>query len=616
MCGIAGIFRRSDPAAVKAMLDRMSHRGPDDEGIFYDECVTLGHRRLAIIDTSPGGHQPMSRAEGDIQIVYNGEIYNYLERRRELQAQGVAFKSESDTEVILALYERYGIECLRLLRGIFALAIYDRRGGTGNEVLYLARDHFGIKPLLYAETPAGLVFASELKGMLASGLVAREVDSESLRQFLSLGSVYQPRTLVAGVKALPSGHYRRVDRHGSSLTRYWDYKVDRVESFRHQPYEWQKEALRSVLVDSVRRQMVADVPVGAFLSGGVDSALIVALMSKETNRQVKTFSVGFEQDAAAADESSDAAETARIIGTEHYPVVVGRSDILSHIGKFVRGLDQPSIDGFNAYFVSYVTAQHVTVALSGTGGDEVFLGYPWFASIGQQFGLAPLDPAADPSGSERLRQAFGGLHNLFGPQAADQILAADHRQGSCLRVFSDDLAGNDELADAGTLDRSSALCLNGYTRNQLLRDIDACSMVHSLEVRVPFLDPVVVDFAMSLPSEAKIRMNDRTLDPDASYDQSGVKRILCDVARSYLPPEFFANRSKKGFSLPFADWLRGPLANVVAETLSPVTVRAAGLFDPGEVTKIYSEFQQGQRAWSQPWALMIAELWRRAVLLA
>ncbi len=610
MCGIAGIFGARDPESVEAMLAAMIHRGPDDHGTYIDSGVTLGHRRLAIIDTSPGGHQPMSAADGAIQIVYNGEIYNYRALRDGLRAKGWHFHTQSDTEVVLALYAQYGDDFLAQLRGIFAFAIYDKRQGPGRERLLLARDHFGIKPLLYAEHRGHLVFASELKGLLASGRVAREIAPEGLRQLLSLGSVYQPRTLIKGVKSVPAGHCLVAEGSVRRLRRYWSYGLDRVPSLRQRPYPEQVEAFHETLRESVRLQMIADVPVGAFLSSGVDSSLIVALMARESNAQVKTFSVGFEAGANAFDESHATRDVADLLGTSHSRVIVGRTEIATHLDRFVTGLDQPSVDGLNSYFVSYAAAQAATVALSGTGGDEIFLGYPWFAHIERQFGTT----LVEERNGAAFRHAFGSLYHCFGPEDAVSLMSEPYRREAPRRGFAEDLEEADELRQGGALERAGVLCLNSYTRNQLLRDIDACSMIHSLEVRVPFLDPAVADFSLSLPPEAKLSVTPRTLDPQASYDDSGVKRIVCDVARHYLPATFFSTRAKKGFILPYADWLRGPLAGVLAETLSPQTVKRAGLFEATAVTGVYEAFLRGDRPWSHPWVLMVAELWRRQVL--
>lgn len=634
MCGIAGIFGAKEPEAVRAMLAALRHRGPDDEGLYADNAATLGHRRLAIIDTSSAGHQPMSAAGEAIQIVYNGELYNFREQRAALEARGRRFRTQSDTEVVLALYEEHGEDFLTRLRGIFALALYDRRGGPGREKLLLARDHFGIKPLLYAEIDGELVFASELKAMLASGRVARDIDSEALRQLLSLGSVVQPRTLLSGVKALPSAHCLIADRAGVRLRRYWSYETDRVRGLRALPYPEQVDRFADIIARSVIGQTVGDVPVGAFLSGGVDSSLIAALMAREANGQVNTFSVGFEDDADAVDESHEAAQVAAILGTRHSRVLVGSSEVQVHLDRFVRGLDQPSVDGLNSYFVSYAAAQAATVALSGTGGDEVFLGYPWFADIGREFGIGPLSPSrvkpgwlrtllgarvdSDPqdAGGAKLRNAFGRLYHCFGPELAHGLLSADRRERVAAGCFAEDLAAADELPAGGALERAGVLCLNSYTRNQLLRDIDACAMTHSLEVRVPFLDPEVVDFALSLPPTAKMADPIRASTAGASYQESGVKRIVCDVARRYLPSEFFTRRAKKGFILPCGDWLKGPLAELLTDTLSPTAVKAAGLFDPGAVAAVVRVFRAGGSHWSRPWLLMIASLWHSQVLLA
>ncbi len=632
MCGIAGLFRASDRPAVQAMLEAMRHRGPDDEGIYADDRVTLGHRRLSIIDTSPAGHQPMAGMDGAVQIVFNGEIYNYREERARLEAKGRRFSTRSDTEVVLALYEEQGEEFLSHLRGMFAIALYDRRGGPGRETLLLARDHFGIKPLLYAERAGTLVFASELKGLLASGRIAREVDSAALRQLLSLGSVYQPRTLLRDVAALLPGHYLVADRAGCRIKAYWHPGLDRIDGLRARPYDEQVAAVSEALTRSVRLQMVGDVPVGAFLSGGVDSSLIVALMAEIGGARVKTFSVGFEDGADAVDESFEADEMARHLATDHNRVLIGAADIARHFQHFVRGLDQPSVDGLNSYFVSGAAAGAVTVALSGTGGDEIFLGYPWFAHIQRQFGSAPLTMdnggllswlrrrrggggGGDNAGA-RFRQAFGGLYHCFGPAAAGNLLAQSRREAAPERSFAEDLAASDTLQMGGALDRASVLCLGGYTRNQLLRDIDACSMIHSLEVRVPFLDPVIADYALSLPPQAKLKESARTLDPGASYDESGIKRIVCDIARRHLPAHFFAERAKKGFSLPYVDWLKGPLAEIMADTLSADSVARGGLFDPAAVAAIRADFAGGRRPWAHPWLLMVTELWRREVLAA
>lgn len=635
MCGIAGTFNLPERDVVTRMISAMQHRGPDDTGVYADDLVVLSQARLAIIDTTSGGHQPMATAGGAIQIVYNGEMYNYREKRALLEGKGHSFRTASDTEVVLKLYEEFGESFFSHLRGIFAIAIYDKRGGPGAEKLILGRDQFGIKPLLYAKRNGALIFASELKGLLASGKIERKIDPYALQQLLSLGSIYQPRTMVEGVHSVPAAHFLQLDRNGARLERYWSYGIDRVAGLRDLPYSEQVEAFAAVLTQSVKLQMIADVPVGAFLSGGVDSSLIVALMAREAGGHIKTYSVGFEQGAGVADESHEAAEIARLLDTDHTRVVVGAGDMVAHLQNFVKGIDQPSVDGLNSYFVSHAAAQGVTVSLSGTGGDELFLGYPWFANVENNM----VNPAAviGPSRLSRLwarlaggasrpsssaidattfREVFGRQYHCFGPALAHELLGQDYRRVVNPRSFAEDLAICDELQDAELLDRTSVVCLNGYMRNQLLRDIDACSMIQSLEVRVPFLDVEIADFAFSLPTSSKLKTSERTLDPTASYADSGVKRIVCDVARKYLPPEFFTARAKRGFGLPYADWMRGPLNDVFYDTLSHESLARAGLFDPAAAVKIRDEFLNDQRPWSHAWVLMMTELWRRQVLVA
>lgn len=607
------------------MVASMTHRGPDDRGVWIGPRAVLGQARLSIIDLSEGGHQPMSNSDGTVWMVFNGEIYNYREERRRLEQKGRSFRSSSDTEVLLALYETEGTGFLERLRGIFAIAIVDYRRGPGREKLILARDHFGVKPMLYAETPRGIIFGSELKALLASDYIERQVDREALRTLLCFGSVMQPRTLLAGVRQLPSGSVLIADESGVLTKAYWRPGVDRVHGLRARPYPDIIQHVRNAIVESVRLQMVADVPVGAFLSGGVDSSLIVALMAHEAGARIKTFSVGFANGANAYDETSEAAEMAALMGTDHTRVEVGEHDVEEHLIRFVAGLDQPSVDGMNAYFVSGRTGESVKVALSGTGGDELFAGYPWFAGVvggpgdRSSRGAAFLDQiksslgvTSTPDRAEDDRaflETYGRLYHCFGPDRAAALLG-DNR----VIPMSEDLSALDELPNADVLDRVGALCLNGYTRNQLLRDIDACAMAGSLEVRVPFLDPVIADIALSLPREAKLAPAGTPLMPGASYVESGVKRVVVDVAREFLPAEFFTRRGKKGFSLPFGDWMNGVLRPVLDDTLSAEVTAARGLLDPSAVAQVRRNFLDGRAPWNGPWLLMVLELWAREVL--
>jgi asparagine synthase (glutamine-hydrolysing) len=643
MCGICGVWGEGR-ADVRAMIGAMHHRGPDDHGLLEDTNVTLGMTRLAIIDVSPAGHQPMASPDDQIRIVYNGELYNFREERALLEKLGYTFRSTSDTEVVLRMYEHYGDDFLRRLRGMFALAIHDK--SHARERLLLARDQLGIKPLLYTTVNRRLIFASEIKALLASGLVAPEIDPVALRLLLTHGAIVQPHTILRGVKMLLPGH-RLIVTEGQEprVERYWSLGLDRREDLRTRSYDEQVDALRTALEESVRLQMVSDVPLGAFLSGGIDSSLLVALMAKHTSgERLKTFSVGFEAEGEHIDETDHAQTTARFLGTDHSRVVVRGANVRDQITQIASALDQPTVDGVNSYFVSAAARQRVTVAISGTGGDELFAGYPWFEQMAfeeTQRQAAPWKSAAKSLLTSVARQPaldsivplrggyrFGtwrddggflaryyAANPMFEAPWAARILARDLRSAAQAgRSPHHDLSAIDELPQGSVVERVTGLCVRGYTANQLLRDIDAASMSHSLEVRVPFLDPVIADLALSLPDEAKLGS-----DPHPSnhgprrYREAGTKRILLDVAKNLLPPGF-DTRPKTGFSMPFNSWLKGPLRDVLLDTLSAAAVAQRGLLDADAVAGVRDQFLSGVSDWPQPWLLMMIELWSREVL--
>lgn len=625
------------------MVTAMHHRGPDDQGTFSDRQVSLGMTRLAIIDTTSGGHQPMQTPDGGIVLIYNGELYNFREQRELLEQHGYTFQSSSDTEVVLRLYEHYGDDFLSRMRGMFAVAVYDKRRGPGRERLLLARDQMGIKPLLYAWVGGTLVFASELKGLLASGLIDPEIDPAALRLLLTYGSVYQPRTILRGVQMLLPAHRMVIEGGRQRISRYWGFGLNRRTDFRQKSYDELVDEMAAVLQESVRLQMVSDVPLGAFLSGGVDSSLLVAMMAREvTSGRVRTFSIGFEQEGADIDESDDAQRTADFIGTNHSRVVVTADDLLRRIEHIALALDQPSVDGVNSYFVSWAARQAVTVAISGTGGDELFAGYPWFAmtALSEQrwsdqpawksLARAALAPVVrmsifDNQPSRRIgqlrytsdfRTRYGGTFNVFGPADSSGLLGDGlHEQAQLGRSAYYDLAETDELARGTVVQRVTSICLRGYTTNQLLRDIDAVSMAHSLEVRVPYLDPVVADAALSLPDNAKLGDVSTIAKPVelASYRELGAKRILLDIGKRMLPRDF-DTQPKRGFSMPFNAWLKGRLREVMEDTLSATTVRQRGLFNVDKVRATRENFLAGHVAWPQPWLLMMIELWCRQLI--
>src|SRR5215217_2413242 len=643
MCGICGVWGEGR-ADVSAMIGALRHRGPDDNGVLEDRNVTLGMTRLAIIDVSHAGHQPMVSPDELIRIVYNGELYNFREERTLLEKLGYTFRSTSDTEVVLRMYEHYGDDFLLRMRGMFALAIHDKR--SGRERLLLARDQLGIKPLLYAAVRGRLIFASEIKALLASGLVAPEIDPVALRLLLTHGAIVQPHTILRGVKMLLPSH-RLIATHGQEprVERYWSLDLDRRDDLRARSYEEQVDVVRNALEESVRLQMVSDVPLGAFLSGGIDSSLLVALMAKNTNgERLKTFSVGFETEGEHIDETDHAQTTARFLGTDHSRVVVRGEDVRDRIQQIASALDQPTVDGVNSYFVSAAARRRVTVAISGTGGDELFAGYPWFEQMSfeeMQRQAAPLKSAAKSLLTSVARQPVldslvplrGGYrfatwrddagflaryyaaNPMFEAPWTARLLAHDLRStAQAGRSPHYDLSAIDELPDGSVIERVTGLCVRGYTANQLLRDIDAASMSHSLEVRVPFLDPVIADIALSLPDSAKLGSDPRAAsNSPRSYREAGTKRILLDVASDLLPGGF-DTRPKTGFSMPFNSWLKGPLRDVLLDTLSEQTVSKRGLLDAQAVAGVRDQFFEGLSDWPQPWLLMMIELWAREVL--
>jgi asparagine synthase (glutamine-hydrolysing) len=639
MCGICGIIGSYNDSRIESMVAAMHHRGPDDYGIFKDEGIALGMARLSIIDPTPNGHQPMQNRDGSVWMVYNGETYNFRDERDILQKKGYAFRSTSDTEVVLNMYEEYGDDFLLRLRGMFALAIYDRRRGPQKTRVLLARDHLGIKPLLYMKKGDLMVFASEMKSMLASGLVERQFDPESLRLLLTYGSILQPMTAVSGVKMLLPGHRMIIQNGKIRNEKFWKLDVNRVNNLRKRPYGEQVEYLRDALKESVRLQMVSDVPIGAFLSGGVDSSLLCALMAQECGSRVKTFSVGFESEGTHIDESNDALRTADYLGTDHSRVVVTGKEMHEKIFHIARALDQPSVDGVNSYFISQAARQAVTVAISGTGGDELFAGYPWFINMALRYQkktsyyklamsrmlkMKFFDALSKSKYANSLEQArmYSGFisqyareYFIFGVNGTTSILSSEYQSKSRTgREMGYDIIETDEIPFGSVIERVCALCLRGYTQNQLLRDIDAVSMSQSLEVRVPFMDHLIVDIALSLPDDAKMGSIADIPNPvEATYRETGVKRILIDAGKGLLLPPDMDLQKKRGFSMPFDAWLKGPLRKILDDALSERSVASRGFFNNEKVQSLKKIFYEGGVGWPYPWLLMIIELWCREI---
>src|SRR2546425_711206 len=618
MCGIAGFVNRhgrpADAELLRAMTDVLAHRGPDGDGHYVTGPVALGHRRLAIIDLVTGA-QPMGSEDGTLWITYNGEVYNFAELRRELEARGYSFRTTSDTEVILRAWEAFGPACVERLRGMFAFAIWDARKGE----LFLARDRFGIKPLVYAWNDGGISFASELKALLEDAALARDLDWQALRSYLTYGYVPSPATIFAGIRKLPPASYLIFSpRTGKlSVTRYWDLRF--AGGAPRSDAQWIEE-LRAVLADSVRCHMVSDVPVGAFLSGGVDSSSVVALMSGTSAAPVRTFSVGFRE--RDFDELEYAALVAARHRTEHREFVV-EPDALAILPKRAWQFDEPFADAsaLPTYYVSEVAREHVKVALSGDGGDESFAGYRrylraltwhrWLDRAPASFArplwrrLASALPR-EVRGAGTLRLAADGpleryarMMQIPGLMAIDDLLTPEARA----QVGPD--AGADWFGSLITeRDRADYLTtlqyidMRTYLPEDILTKVDRTSMLVSLETRVPLLDHVLVEFVANLPARLKLHQG------ETKY---ALKRAVADVL-----PERILHRRKMGFGVPLHRWFRGAGEDYIREVLLDDLTRRHGILDNQSVARILGEHRSGRRDLSvQIWSLVCLELWWR-----
>ena len=545
MCGLFAQWSASavDPAPVMAVL---RSRGPDDQGQWAQPVaggiLQLLHTRLAIQDLSPAGHQPMQSPDQRFTLVFNGEIYNAPALRGKLETKGIRFRSQSDTEVLLAGFARWGVELFPRLNGIFALAIWD----ASRQQLTLARDRFGVKPLLWWRGTEGWALASELSVLRSAGMPSRpRLDRVAMEQFWQWGSVQAPRTMVEGVQAVPPGHWARWGV--GDAPEHWQLQgYASFPSVTYTPSDLSYgEAVASVaaaLERAVTSQMLADVPVGAFLSGGLDSAALVAQMMGLAATPVRTFSLGFAEDDLShgvVDESSLAADTARYLGSQHQELILSRSEVLAGMEAFWDAIDQPSVDGFNTFLVARAARdQGLTVAVSGLGGDEVCAGYPVFARAWRFQQSARAGSGVISRLPWRLLQRLGWQHQRFarGSVAALEAHRRLHRgaQPSARYVLPQE-QGLDHVAQLSRLE------LRGYLANTLLRDTDAVTMHHGLELRVPFLDNDLVDLLLQLPSAYKFR-------PGVS------KPLLWDAMADRLPPDL-GQVPKRGFELPLARWL-------------------------------------------------------------
>src|SRR5580692_5442003 len=632
MCGIAGIIDPALPSgeirrALERMADAIWHRGPDEGGFFVRDGVGLAIRRLSIIDVG-GGHQPVRNEDGQVQVVLNGEIYNYLDLRTELIARGHIFRSSSDTEVIAHLYEERGADCLTKLRGMFGVAAWDQ----SSRRLFLGRDRLGKKPLFYAQQGKRLVFGSEIKAILAAIPELAEPDPQAVVPYFRQGFISEPGTMFRGIRKLPAAHWLTYQNGVTTISRYWQLKFQESEPA-DRPVGEVVEELDSLLAESVRIRLMSEVPLGVFLSGGLDSSAVVAYAHKAGLRPLKTFTIGF--DRPEWDESRDAQAVASHFETDHHVLHLSEDDLKAHLPETVLSLvhhfDEPFGDSSSlpTYYVSKLAREHVTVILSGDGGDELFLGYtshqgvrfaeyyqrlpPWLnhrvlpalahAGVGclppgRKYGALRAVKVLEDSllPFERMYVSKGALcsEDLLKGLFTKEFSA--HTSRFRTPQYSEDVAAAIH-SDMSPLDKASHIDLRHRLLEDMLVKVDRMSMAHSLEVRSPLLDHRLVEFALSIPPSLKLQ-GWRT------------KAILRDTVRRYLPASTLRKR-KHGFSVPLREWFRGSLREMVCDYLSPANRQLApGVFNHATVSRLIDEHYRGVRDHSSVlWLLLNYAAW-------
>lgn len=627
MCGIYGEISAEGDAglATARALDAMKHRGPDGSGEWSDGLCSLGHRRLVVIDLSNGGRQPLANENGSVWVTFNGEVYNFESLRRELQGLGHAFRTRTDTEVVVHAYEQWGGRCVERFRGMFAFAVWDRN----RRRLFLARDRVGKKPLFYAETAGRLSFASEIQGLLADPRVPRDVSHEALDDYLALGYIPAPATAFLGIFKLPPAHtltagFGHDGRVRVQTERYWS--LDYATKPRRSEAEAGEE-LRETLTDAVKVRMVSDVPLGAFLSGGVDSAIVVGLMAGISDRPVKTFSVGF--DDPDYDELEHARLVARHFATDHHELIV-RPDDLSVITGLVRHFGEPFADSsaVPTFHVARATRGSVTVAVNGDGGDESFAGYERYRAMDLAARLRSVPGAGFASGlvgrllpdsinpRSKIRRArrfllanstppahrYARWLTFFGPEAKARLYTREFSSSlgrGPAAPWLAELYGRSE--SLGAVDAALAVDVASYLPYDLLVKADVTSMAVGLEARSPFLDQHVMQFAASLPARFKVR--------------GSTTKYLLKAAFAGMLPRRTVARPKMGFGVPVGRWFRGPLRGTLEDALLSPRSRSRGYFEHAEVARLVGEHVGGRADHSFTlWNLFMLELWHREVL--
>jgi asparagine synthase (glutamine-hydrolysing) len=622
MCGICGYLcfdgtSRPSESVLKAMMDTLVLRGPDDHGAYLKESVALGHRRLSIIDLKTG-RQPMSTEDGSLTIVYNGEVYNFPELKSDLVKKGRRFRTDSDTEVVLRCYEEYGEDCVKHFNGMFSLAIWDAR----DKKLFLARDRFGKKPLYYAVFDRQFIFASELKAVLKHPSARRRIDPVAVSKYLAYEYVPSPHSIFKDIKKLEPGFRMRVKNGVVDTQRYWDLKFDIDRHF--DPAEG-KGRLLTLLKESVRKRLVSDVPLGVFLSGGIDSSAVVAMMAELMDpKSIKTFSIGFKE--RSFDESADARAVASHFGTDHREQILDPRVMLDVFPNICDILDEPFADSsiIPTYLVSAFTRKHVTVALGGDGGDELFLGYPSFIAhrLDSITGFIParlkraslkLAMKCIPASNEYMSLNFKARRFLRGldfdesmrHQAwigsitpAEQKRLFAENSGGCgnAAVYDGTVSFFNNAKGLDPLDRASYIYIKTYMTDDILTKVDRASMANSLEVRAPFLDNDLARFAATVPAAFKMR-------------GFSTKWILKTALEGRLPRSIL-NKKKQGFAVPVAQWLKEDLRPMLLGAFEKGKIEREGIFDHRSVNALINEFLANKSdTRKEIWTLFMFEMW-------
>ena len=618
MCGINGIFQKvlkfDASPLVQKMNEKIKHRGPDADGIYTSEKLVLGHRRLSIIDLSTQSNQPFFSYHNKFVIVYNGEIYNYQEVKKLIP--NYPFKTNSDTEAILAAYEKWGSECLHFLNGMFAFALWD----IEKQELFIARDRLGIKPLYYHESENVFVFSSEIRAIIKSEILPKKLNISALTDYIRYQTVHAPQTIVEGIKMLMPGHHLTIKNNKVSIQKYWDATKSYNKEISKNSYAEIKQSVKELLTDAVRLRLIADVPFGAFLSGGIDSSAIVALMREVSTSKIKTFNISFEDNEFS--EAKYAKIVAEKFQTEHTEIKLSPKEFLKLLPSALASMDHPSGDGANTYVVSKVTKEAgVTMALSGLGGDEIFAGYhvfnrslwlenknwisktPGFLKNITSSVFSRLKPSI---ASEKIKELLEldnfSLKNtyplsrkVYNEKMIEALLQQNYVKTNAVnQILNTTLS--DELNEQGFpfLSQVSLAEINTYMQNILLRDADQMSMAHALEVRVPFLDYRLVELVMGIPDQYKIA--------------NSPKKLLVDSMGDLLPPEI-VNRPKMGFTFPWQKWMQNELKSFCEERIHSLAAR--NIMNKQEVLKLWTRFLNNDPivTHSRIWYLVVLEDW-------